>query len=97
MATSAERNSSVPDWAKQNFDKLLMSGLFLFMIGVLIHVVHHGSDAGTISWLENTVGQILAALLTLVVSKQLAQRATDIQNTGPGTQTIVTPPEPPKP
>jgi hypothetical protein len=77
----------IPEWVKANFDKLLMSTLFLVMIGVFIHCVHHGVDAGSVSWLQTTAGQVLAALFTLVVSKGQAQRSTDINTTGP---TLVT-------
>jgi hypothetical protein len=56
----------------QHFDKLLLSALFLVAMGVFLHALHHLADAGTISWFENTIGQILAALLTLLVGRSIA-------------------------
>lgn len=73
---------------RTNFDKLLLSALFLACFCVLIHFVHESTFyaksadqvqhlGGTIAWLENTVGQILAALLTLFVVRSQGTRTAD--------------------
>lgn len=82
------------EFIKQNFDKILMSLLFIIMIFVFLHSIHHGVDAGSVSWLQTTIGQILAALFTLVVSKGAKSSTTDISSGGP---TIVTTPAPDPP
>lgn len=69
--------ASLTDFIKVYFDKLLLSVLFLLGMTFLLHAVHHAVDSGTVSWIENTVGQILAALLTLMVGRSLTQRAGD--------------------
>ena len=74
------------DFLKQHFDKLLLSALFLTALGIHMHFARElafystttnvSHIAGTVSWLENTVGQILAALLTLMVGRSLTANAT---------------------
>jgi hypothetical protein len=60
---------------KANFDKLLLSALFLIGIGLFIFLVYHVDtvDASVLQWLEQIIGQILAALLTLSVGRALAR------------------------
>jgi hypothetical protein len=62
---------------KTHFDKLLLSGLLLTLFFATIHTLHHAPDTSAINWLENTVGQVLAALLTLMVGQRLTQRNGD--------------------
>ena len=74
------------DFFKQHFDKLLLSALFLIALGTFMHfarsltfyaTVQNASHlSGVVNWLENTVGQILAALLTLMVGRSLTANAT---------------------
>jgi hypothetical protein len=59
------------NFVRSHFDKLLLSGLFLTALGLFMHAIHHAPDAGVVNWLENTIGQILAALLTLMVGRGL--------------------------
>ena len=84
------------DFLRAHFDKLLLSALFLISLGMQVHFsrelafysnttnVTHIS--GTVNWLQNTVGQILAALLTLMVGRSLTS----------GSQPPPPPSEPPK-
>jgi fumarate reductase subunit D len=65
------------DFLKSHFDKLLLTGLLLTLFFATIHTLHHGTDAAAVNWLENTVGQVLAALLTLMVGQRLQQRNGD--------------------
>ena len=68
------------DFLKTHFDKLLLTGLLLTLFFATIHTLHHGNDMSVISWLENTVGQVLAALLTLMVGSRMTQRNGDGKN-----------------
>lgn len=65
------------DLTKLHFDKLLMTMLLIITYGFFLHTIHHGADAVTISWWENIIGQILAALLTMMVGSRLNQRKSD--------------------
>lgn len=85
------------DLFKANFDKLLLSILFLTVVGLLLHAIHHQADAGTISWFENTIGQVLAALLTLMVGRSMTSRngdhPTDVKTVTSSTTVAVTEPK----
>lgn len=65
------------EFCKQHFDKLLLTTILFGTMGFFLHVLHHGSDAVTTAWWENIIGQILAALLTLMVGSRLTQRKGD--------------------
>lgn len=70
------------DFWKQHLDKFLLSALFLITLGTFMHFARgleyyvNGPNAAhvesIVNWLENTVGQILAALLTLMVGRSIA-------------------------
>jgi hypothetical protein len=62
---------------KAQFDKLLLTGLLLILVGVFLHALHHAADVGTINWFTNTIGQVLAALLTLMVGRSMNTRNGD--------------------
>jgi hypothetical protein len=79
------------DFFKSHFDKLLLTGLLLTLFFATIHTLHHGTDTAAINWLENTVGQVLAALLTLMVGQRLTQRSAD---SGNGVAPVATSPTP---
>jgi hypothetical protein len=71
------------DWFDKHFDKLLLSALFLAGLAIHMHFARElafysnttnvSHISSTVNWLENTVGQILAALLTLMVGRSLTQ------------------------
>lgn len=92
------------DFFKQHFDKLLLSALFLIALGTFMHFArglefytnanNQAHLTGVVSWLENTVGQILAALLTLMVGRSLTATAT-INPSGGATATTGPPPATP--
>lgn len=60
-----------------NLDKLILTLLFLVLVGFHSHMINamggkvDPSDAEQIHWIENIGGQILAALLTLLVTQKL--------------------------
>ncbi len=68
------------DFFKTHFDKLLLTALLLTLFFATVHVLHHGPDESALNWLENTVGQVLAALLTLMVGTRMTQRGGDNRN-----------------
>lgn len=85
------------DFLKTHFDKLLLTGLLLTLFFATIHVLHHGPDETAVNWLENTVGQVLAALLTLMVGQRLTQRNIDHPPAAPPVANGDAAMEPPKP
>lgn len=60
-----------------NLDKLILAMLFLVLVGFHSHMISamggtvDPSDAEQIHWIENIGGQVLAALLTLLVTQKL--------------------------
>lgn len=74
------------DFLEKNFDKLLLSFLFLLGLIAFLHFSHsmefytNTKNAEQLSdvihWLEEIVGQILAALLTMMVGRSLSASAT---------------------
>lgn len=59
----------------QNLDKLILLFLFLVTILVVLHILHHGTvDNSMISWMENTSGQILSALLAVLGARALTRK-----------------------
>ena len=62
------------EFLKTHFDKLLLSSLFLAAMVLFLHTIHHTQDVSVVNWLQNTIGQILAALLTLMVGRSMVQK-----------------------
>ena len=60
-----------------HFDKILLACLFLIVTGVVFWVMHKFPDSESLHWVENADGQILAALLTLMVGQRMSQRKQD--------------------
>jgi len=64
------------DFLKTNFDKILLVGLFLVMVGISEQAIHSpGTDMSSINWLENVDGQILAALLALMAGRAFTPKS----------------------
>ena len=62
----------------KQFDKVLLFVLFVFlMVMAEVIFIRSGYAQGFISWMENIAGQVLAALLTLMVGARQTQRASD--------------------
>lgn len=61
----------------ENLDKLILTVLFLVLVGFHSHMIAamggtvDPSDAEQIHWVENIGGQVLAALLTLLVTQKM--------------------------
>jgi membrane protein implicated in regulation of membrane protease activity len=65
------------EFMNSHFEKLLLSGLFLIAFGMTVHAMHYSIDASARAWLEQTTGQIIAALLTLMVGSRMTPRNGD--------------------
>lgn len=63
------------DFLEKHFDKLFLGMMFLGGCGFLIWIYCHANSHS--QWAENAIGQILAALLTLMTGARLAQRGSD--------------------
>lgn len=50
-----------------HFNELVLAVLLVTFVAFDIHMIHHAMDAGSVTWLQGIVGQVLAALLTLMV------------------------------
>lgn len=60
----------------QNFDKILAVALFGGVLMFLMHLIHHGTDATSVQWAENLVGQIWSSIAILLgVAKGLGRMA----------------------
>ena len=58
----------------QNLDKMILLFLFIICLAVAIHLMHHGNDGNMISWIENTSGQVLSALLAVLGARSLTRK-----------------------
>jgi len=63
-----------------HFDKLLLAGLFVLVTGLTFWIMHRFPDSESLHWVENADGQILAALLTMMVGQRMTQRKPDEAN-----------------
>lgn len=61
----------------QNFDKILAVFIFVIVLGVLLHMLHHGSDNASLQWIENLAGQIWSSIAILLGVAKLMQRQAD--------------------
>ena len=74
--------SNMLDFVKANLGLFILVFLFVILLGISFHVFHEAS-ANTLSkdflaWLEQKAGEVLASIMTLVVSAKAANvRASD--------------------
>lgn len=60
----------------ENLDKLILVLLLLVLVGVHMHMISavgnvvDPSESSQVNWLEGIIGQLLAALLTLLVTQK---------------------------
>ena len=59
-------------WFQDNFDKLLLSLLWMFAIFVVLHMAHDSRDNEHISWAREVASGLLGALLGLITGARLA-------------------------
>lgn len=67
---------SLIDFVKANFGLLVLLLLFLTLLGVTFHVFHESASNPTakdfLTWLEGKAGEVLAAVMTLIVGVRAA-------------------------
>jgi hypothetical protein len=59
----------------QHFPALSLLFLFVFLIFVALHMIHHQADDGALSWIENLVSQIFSGLTIALGVAKVAQMA----------------------
>ena len=77
---------SWPQWFKDNFDKLLLTTVFVFMVAVVIHMSHDQKDLEQILWARELAGTFAGGLLGLITGHALASKTTATA----GNSTVVT-------
>lgn len=74
-------------WFRDNFDKLLLTMVFVFLVLVVLHMDHDSKDQDQILWARELAGTFAGGLLGLITGHALASRTTA---TTPGGPTIST-------
>lgn len=72
-------------WIRDNFDKLLLTTVFIFMVMVTVHMSHDSKDADQILWARELAGTFAGGLLGLITGHALASKTT--ATSGAGTMT----------
>jgi hypothetical protein len=66
------------DFLKANFGLLVLLAIFTLLHFTAFHIVHHATDASWQEWIQQKEGEILAAVLTVIVGAKVGNgRATD--------------------
>lgn len=63
-------------WFRENFDKLLLTVVFLTCIGLVVHMAHHSADSDEILWARELAQTFAGGLLGLITGHALAVKAT---------------------
>ena len=63
---------STKDFVFENFDKMLLTGLFIFAVCTVIHITHDAKDGDLVLWAREMAGTVLGALLGLITGHALA-------------------------
>ena len=61
-------------WFRSNFDKMLLTGLFVFVTGIVLHMSHDSIDHDHILWARELAGTIMGALLGLITGHLIAAK-----------------------
>lgn len=59
-------------WFRDNFDKLLLTIVFLTCVGLVIHMTHHHADSEEILWARELAQTFAGGLLGLITGHALA-------------------------
>ena len=59
------------DFLAEHFDKLLLTGLFLVLVGIVVHMTHDGRDVAALNWAREQASLIIGALLGLITGAVL--------------------------
>lgn len=63
------------EFIKENFDKLLLTFLFLIIFSATVHMAYHNMDASDVAWARESAGTILGGLLGLITGYRMATAA----------------------
>lgn len=66
---------------RENFDKMLLLGLFVFTVGVTLHISHDQKDNDQVLWAREMAGTVLGGLLGLITGHALAGQRSNITTT----------------
>lgn len=94
LITMAFKDNLV-DFVKANFGLLVLLLLFLSLLGVTFHVFHESISNPVakdfLTWLEGKAGEVLAAIMTLIVGVRAAnQRSGESGSTTPSPTSTTT-------
>jgi len=80
------------DFIKANFGLCVLLALFFAMLNAWLYIYFHANPAGgdSIAWLQAKDGEVLAAIMTLIVGTQVTNRRSTDNRDGNG----ATPPKP---
>lgn len=56
-------------WLTHNTDKLLLFLLIICFGSLILHILHHGSDANTLSWAENEFSGVVGAFILILTGR----------------------------
>lgn len=70
------QNQGWGPWFRDNFDKLLLTMVFLFMVVVVVHMTHDAKDTDQILWARELAGTFAGGLLGLITGHVLASKTT---------------------
>ena len=59
------------DFLAEHFDKLLLTGLFLVLVGIVVHMTHDGRDVAALNWAREQASIIIGSLLGLITEAVL--------------------------
>jgi len=74
------------EWGKflrENFDKILLTSLFVYTVATVIHITHDAKDQELVLWAREMAGTVLGALLGLITGHALAQSRTTVTTGNP--------------
>lgn len=85
---------SLIDFVKANFGLLVLLLIFLTLLGVTFHVFHEAVTNPTskdfLTWLEAKAGEVLAAVMTLIVGVRSAKDRSGDKGGGDSSSTTTT-------
>ena len=61
------------DFICDHFDKLLLTGIFLILVMLVVHMSHDQADAGAVNWAREAAGTVLGGLLGLITGGLLSR------------------------
>lgn len=66
--------NTIHEFLRRDFDKLLLTSVFLLLVGLVVHMSHDNQDASIINWAREQAGTVLGALLGLITGVALRNR-----------------------